>query len=78
MQVTTSTTGSPDESTSVVLDISPKRFSQFWVWSNNKVGYDPIGNDPNATESLYIIYFTTPFFVPSSVGANPATMTISF
>lgn len=53
-------------------------FTNYWVWASSKIGVDPINNDVNASQGLYIIYFTNPTYIPPSNNPNPVTLTIQF
>lgn len=60
------------------MDINPEAFTNFWVWSASKVGYDPLVNDPDATKSVYRIYFENRLFIPRSDSNDPVRLVMEF
>ena len=60
------------------MDINPEAFDLFWVWSASKIGYDPLENDPDATQSLYRIFFQNPLFIPRSDSNDPVRLVLEF
>lgn len=51
----------------------------FWVWSANKVGYDPV--TPSATiqgMSVYRLFFTNTIYIPPADNPDPIALIISF
>ncbi|CAD8140771.1 unnamed protein product [Paramecium octaurelia] len=62
-----------------VMTIDPPKFRVFWVWSANKVGYDPV--TPSATlqgMSVFRLYFTNTITIPPSDNPDPISIIVLF
>lgn len=62
----------------MVFNIKPKEFSNFWVWSSNKIAVDPIDSNPDANMALYRIAFTNPLLIPPSNNLDPVQLILEF
>lgn len=79
LRVETSNTGSPVEFIYKLVDVPPRAFRAFWVWSANKIGFDPLPTqDVLATMSVYRVYFNNPTYIPPSNNPNPVKMILKF
>jgi len=79
MRIDTSNTGSATEFTYKLVDIPPPKFLAFWVWSSNKIGFDPATPpDSLAGMSVYRIFFNNPSYIPPSDNPNPVRMVLMF